>query len=659
MAKQTINIADKETLDAIKDKVFNGGKSIYFSGFNDEGFTKEFDDTPLGLYATGTFKGDSGTPVMFKNKLYVFCGKYYYVLEDEATNKWSKHEAPYNFVGTPIVYGNHLHLVGSAYQYTYNSSTYSPCSCNWYKFDGNKWTCVTRNLPIPITQNYNIMPFITGLLGDLAYYDSNYIYRYDSSTKTVTKIADLPLSINSSSKSYSVLEVGNKTYFGYSDGSNHYLYYGAISVTSSGESLIFTKICDCPCKPNLYSFNGELYIHKYLSTNYKLEGSIWTQINYNDGSGLISSNITGKILAKDDNELYMFYSENRIYKIYNDIYTAYSLGVCPMPRASSNSYTNSLVSYNNQLYIFGFKGNDTEGSGFLSVSKWDGSKWVKVTNLPYLDMYTKFVECNGKVHMLGGNSSSYGSNKHYTYDGSNWTLVSSVIPIKYGNYVSYKNNIYGVATQTYGSSDNKYAHSLMLYKYDGTEWVEQGYIPYCDYSPSLFVIGEKMYLGKGQYVFDDATGKWIETGKNIDIGRGYDNPARSKEYFVTGKNLLFYMYYYNDYTIKAYNKDLKQIPYGFGVPGSGTSQYGFNLGAVDGDLYISDYYNIYKFSEKIYHAYNAKLPAGVHIVFEEGTVVEPLENCTLESDGSLLVTNSGTVRFSLPEETDLPQYTIY
>ena len=160
----------------------------------------------------------------------------------------------------------------------------------------------------------------------------------------------------------------------------------------------------------------------------------------------------------------MFYSNNAMYKIYHNIYTAYSLGAYPLKYGDAGS---CLVSYNKQLYIFGMVNRNASDS---SVVKWDGNKWVKVTNLPDSNSYIKFVECNGKVHLIRGSA-------HYAYDGSNWTQLSG-FPLAYGNYVSYKNNIYGVATQVYGSSDNNYAHSLMLYKYDGTEWIEQGYIPY-------------------------------------------------------------------------------------------------------------------------------------------------------------------------------------
>ena len=80
-------------------------------------------------------------------------------------------------------------------------------------------------------------------------------------------------------------------------------------------------------------------------------------------------------------------------------------------------YRGSAVVYNNEIHIIG--GNGT----YTKHYKYNGSSWTSVSTLPYNFYSGSAVVYNNEIHILGGGN---GQTKHYKYNGSSWD-----------NYISY------------------------------------------------------------------------------------------------------------------------------------------------------------------------------------------------------------------------------
>ena len=141
-----------------------------------------------------------------------------------------------------------------------------------------------------------------------------------------------------------------------------------------------------------------------------------------------------------------------------------------------NFYRGSAVVYNNEIHILGSYGSSYRTKHY----KWDGSSWTKVSTLPYDFRYGSAVVYNNEIHILGG---SGGNTKRYKWNGSSWTSVST-LPYSFyrGSAILYNNDIHIL-----GSDDSSYytAH----YKY-GLASLTKMYLPsntyiICDPSTSV------------------------------------------------------------------------------------------------------------------------------------------------------------------------------
>ena len=101
-------------------------------------------------------------------------------------------------------------------------------------------------------------------------------------------------------------------------------------------------------------------------------------------------------------------------------------------------YWGSAVVYNGEIHILGGRG------GTDKHYKWNGSSWTSVSTLPYPFYYGSAVVYNGEIHILGGYSGGGGGNtKHYKWNGSSWTSVSTLPYELYGgSAVVYNNEIH-------------------------------------------------------------------------------------------------------------------------------------------------------------------------------------------------------------------------
>ena len=142
-------------------------------------------------------------------------------------------------------------------------------------------------------------------------------------------------------------------------------------------------------------------------------------------------------------------------------------------------YEGSAVVYNNELHILGGTGGSTKHY------KYDGSSWTSVSTLPYKFYQSSAVVYNNELHILGGNNSS---TNHYKYDGSSWTSVST-LPYNFyrGSAVVYNNEIHILG----GSNGSNYTKH---YKYNGKSWSSVSTLPYNFYQGSAVVYNNEIHI---------------------------------------------------------------------------------------------------------------------------------------------------------------------
>ena len=99
-------------------------------------------------------------------------------------------------------------------------------------------------------------------------------------------------------------------------------------------------------------------------------------------------------------------------------------------------YNGSAVVYNDEIHILG------SGASVSSTKhyKFDGTKWTQVSTLPYNFYVGSAVVYNNEIHILGGSS---GITNHYKFNGVEWTQVSTLPYTFYsGSAVVYNDEIH-------------------------------------------------------------------------------------------------------------------------------------------------------------------------------------------------------------------------
>ena len=143
----------------------------------------------------------------------------------------------------------------------------------------------------------------------------------------------------------------------------------------------------------------------------------------------------------------------------------------------------SAVVLNNEIHILGSSSNNTKHY------KYNGSSWTEVSTLPYKFYQGSAVVFNNEIHILGG---SDGTTKHYKYNGSSWSRVSTLpYSFTYGSAVVLNNEIHILGS----SSDIKH------YKYNGSSWTEVSTLPYSFYQGGAVVLNNEIHILGGYYSY--------------------------------------------------------------------------------------------------------------------------------------------------------------
>lgn len=207
----------------------------------------------------------------------------------------------------------------------------------------------------------------------------------------------------------------------------------------------------CPSLPMVYEhgkiivLNNELHL-LYNMTHYMLDGQ-WVPVanlplNFTNGFAVVLN--------------------DTINVFWNNFFTITKPGYCvgteriPNWTDASQGYCKFLV-FNGEVHAL-------IGDGGKFHSKWDGDKWVNISELPYVANEASVTIFNGEIHLLGGN---YGdaANKHYKWNGDSWVNVST-LPYRFydGSAIELDGKLHLLSSSANTSVLAKH------YKWDGTSW---------------------------------------------------------------------------------------------------------------------------------------------------------------------------------------------
>ena len=135
----------------------------------------------------------------------------------------------------------------------------------------------------------------------------------------------------------------------------------------------------------------------------------------------------------------------------------------------------AAVVYNNEIHVLGGSSSPADTKHY----KWNGSSWSSVSTLPFSLGYGAAVVYHDEIHILGGT-------KHYKWNGSSWSSVSTLpFSLGYGAAVVYHDEIHilgggGVATNHY--------------KWDGSSWSSVSTLPVSFQHRGIVVYNDEIHI---------------------------------------------------------------------------------------------------------------------------------------------------------------------
>ncbi len=154
----------------------------------------------------------------------------------------------------------------------------------------------------------------------------------------------------------------------------------------------------------------------------------------------------------------------------------------------------NVLIYENEIHILG-SSMSFAGSRHY---KWNGTSWTSVSTIPYYLTGIALVY-NDEIHILSGKDSDI--TKHYKWNGTSWTSVSTIpsssTSAGYQTGIVYDNKIH-----IFERSSNGYH-----YVWDGTSWTSSTSMPFSVYSAVIYN-NEIHIFGGGHYKWDGTN--WVQ-----------------------------------------------------------------------------------------------------------------------------------------------------
>lgn len=630
MALQTINIADKETLDAIYNKMDGINNKLDNIEFIDDGIVKGDNIGIVGRYIKDSRSNVTSLIINYKNNLYALID-----------NKM------YKFDGERFIFHTLLPTEGLKYWTVHNGEIHGLTGNNHIKYDGTKWSIISSSTGLNTAMNYSHSKS-SGLLsynGKIYFIAKNtstsgtyngylWYYTWDGSTWTTVYngyasggTAYFP---NDKDGTYSINSLNGLTVY------NGYIYY----TTTTGDSTngYTTK---------MYRFNGSSSTLVYSPCPVTMDSST---VVYNNKLW-VTNGLSGLIFSYDGNTFTTYGSSVEVDVPYYSVIGYYNSKLILLYRTtaysefdpSTNKFTNYGLSENltyesgrpkygpcavecdDGIYFVPYSSSGT--SKFYHVSK-DGI----LSSAPSLPNTFDFTL--SKLVYTGTYLFYVYSKYIYVLNSTSWKLIYTA------------DNSISINTVVYQNEKLYFATDSMLYEcsYDGSTAtvIEKIHVPYAS-DISLFSLDNKIYHQKGSCYYDG--NDWVEceisssisdTSKELIECNGFLHDIRTYKYGVSSSGSDNKTHYVYDKYFNKYEMDNIPITGDYGTP--------CKLGDKIALLYNDKCYEI---DTEIVYAKKAILEAGTIIVFQDDKkhLVKPLLNCEKLPDGNLKVLETGLVRF--------------
>ena len=166
-----------------------------------------------------------------------------------------------------------------------------------------------------------------------------------------------------------------------------------------------------------------------------------------------------------------------------------------------------IIVYNNEVHFF--QATSTSPKHY----KWNGSTWSQVSSLPYPVGMNRAVVYNNEIHLIGSTVNNY-KNYHYKWNGSTWTSVATLpVDDAYGSAITFNNEIHIFFGSTVLTLDKHY-------KWNGSAWSQVndnisslnmfGYNNTVVYNNELHIFGEKQNEGTTYLHFKWNGTSWVQ-----------------------------------------------------------------------------------------------------------------------------------------------------
>lgn len=500
----------------------------------------------------------------------------------DGSYKWeSVGNLPCHYGNVPsVVYNGEIHIFNETSHYKYNGTEWSTVGTTPIKFGASSMAV------------YNNEIHVMGGTSNLTAH-----YKYDGTEWTEVET----LSFESANGCAVVYNNEIHVLGGYWSGTlrtYHYIYNGTEWTQVNNVPTVLSK--------RAVVYNDEIHAINNMGVHYKYDGSEWTNIGtvpinqmcgyaivYNDAIysfandtlskydgvewvelGLLPFNINYRHAVVYNNEIHLI-GGNSYYDSIKHWKWSTKAWVSSIP--SPVDWKSKTIVYKNELYVLGdqfsnkFRKWNGESWENLDIEvpinpndavvyndelhlfngtnhyKWDGSTWSEVSTIPISFSGTALV-WNDKIHLLGSETN------HYAWNGTEWTSISTLpVSFSWGNLKAnaavYNNELYAImSTGTYVNMN------FRLYKFNGTEWIEESIPPALFKSSAMVVYDNKIHfigsnngnLSNVHYTWDGSNWENESTLPfNLTDGTKHAVVYRGKLYICMNSRSMSYYSYQN------------------------------------------------------------------------------------------------------------------
>lgn len=555
------------------------------------------------------------SPVVLNNEIYAIANESIYKFDG---TEWSVVTAvPYTSPHSLVVFNGELHILGAGNQY----------AGNHYKWDGTEWTSVS-SLP---TRFYGSRPALVydnaiHILSSAEATHKLKHYKWDGTTWSF--VSDLPTDFTVCNNSSIVYDDAIHIF----QSEHHYVFDGTEWKDLKGLPYNVGNFA-------VTVFNNEVHLFGGAKQHFKWSTASWEKVTYTNTGNIPGFNYNYS--TKINDIVYMLVQNKKIYKFDGEEIT--HVIDCP-------SYTafRGFGSYNGELYMATNMTNSETSEVYNSMFKLSGEEWIEI-EMPTLDTNATFtaglIEYKEKLHLLYGN-------KHYTYDGSEWTTISesleSTFHLYRGQCLIHNDCIYYMSYY-YNNYLVKYdgkTYTCLASKLDTEDVIGNGQlIRFCSYNGKLYFGSMKKIC-----VYDENNNKFTVLTETLSspVGEGLMAVIKGRLYYGLGSrcnSTIMYIYKNPKATLTFFAKNLLKDSMTWN-----NTATGFNTCYKDCSLrtYLNgDFISTLPFDLQDIIKEVTKYRVGLLGSITDYEIVKSIEKCWIPSDDEL---GADTISFNIQGE---------